>query len=411
MSSVLFVEAVEGVNEATSTEIPTKNVTKISAGGVFDAGVFSTQKLTGDGFLEFSGAPGTYRAIGLSVVPGAPNRDLIDFAIYLRGDAFGWTYFANGVNEAHSNIPYLVTDVFRIERIGTVVCAFRNGELVHTFAQPSTGDLVIDSGFYDNTAAILSIRLYDAEADEWLGPLTLTDNAGNSDVDTGTPYTERQIAIARPAELEAGDHLVALIAVDGTQHPIATSEEWTHTDILADTAVPSRGAIYVYRKIAGDNEPTEYVFSGAAMDDRAIGTILLYRGLPDGALVDSGAEDFIAAIPTGIPLTMSRPGDVLLAGVYLFNEAADVTTAAAPLVGATELVDAVFEAGSTDVRRLHVFEASPHAVGAVQLTSILGASVVGVSFAFVLAGFPELGAELAFTPIVPGAIGLPIKGI
>lgn len=141
-------------------------VTSTKDGGTeatFDSGAASVETIAGDGYLTFKpeGGVNSYRAIGLSIGNPGLTRDEIDYGIYFRNDGFGWSYLENGV-QANSNILYAATDVFRIQRIGTVVTAWRNDVLIYTFAAPSTGPLLVDTSFFNLTAKIGDIRLYDA---------------------------------------------------------------------------------------------------------------------------------------------------------------------------------------------------------------------------------------------------------
>lgn len=143
-------------------------VTITKTGGLaatFDAGASSIETIAGDGYIEFSGLKNSYRIIGFSTNDPGVTRDEIDYGIYLRNDSIGVTFFANGVSEEDMNEDYVLTDVFKLERVGNTVKAYKNKVLVHTYNQPSTGALLVDTSFFNDPAtasSIVDIRLYDA---------------------------------------------------------------------------------------------------------------------------------------------------------------------------------------------------------------------------------------------------------
>lgn len=139
------------------------------------AGAFSADYIPYDGAVETTVAEtNTYRIIGLSYQDtdvtqyGQVPYDGINYGIYLKGGAESGQYDIRenpGTGQVtRITLTYATGDLFRIERTGTTIKYRKNGSVVYTSTTPSTGNLYIDTGIYDNGATLKKVRLYRAGA-------------------------------------------------------------------------------------------------------------------------------------------------------------------------------------------------------------------------------------------------------
>ncbi len=408
MSRERFVEAVQGVN----IEGPLRSTSKItkSAGAAWDAGAAALPRLAGDGFVEFTvDVTGKYRAIGLSSF-GSPslNYNTIDHGIYLKGGGTPTEFeiVENGPVAGAGTGTYAVGDTFRIQRDGTTITYWHNGEIHYTSIVAAAGERMIDVAIFDTATSAAGIRLYDKVNGAWQSLTWATNNCSANTI--GGAFNPRRITFAAPAAARAGDRLVALIASQAADVITPPDATWSQLASLA-TTTKKRG-LAVFGHAFDDADPASLVFD-LAVTHCALGALLVYRGIAP-TLVASGALNGPGTTHAPTPiLAKLRPSDVYLAAGFLFTSTGLVMASPNPF--APERID--FEstvAGKTC--RFHVHEITGPNLGNVRSTvassSLPGGTTLDV-FGLVLAGMPELGRELGFAPIVAGAIGLPSKGI
>lgn len=402
-----FIQGVQGVNVANAI-VATAKISK--TGGVdatFDAGAASNEKITGDGFVEFTGCiQNSYRILGFSVDNPGVGRDEIDYGIYLRADGFGVTFYENGAGLAHTNAAYGAADVFRLERVGATVRAYINGEHKFTFPTASAGSLLIDTSFFNTGGTFIGgIKLYDGTSKSWRA---LTWVSTNCTIVVDASATTRRITLTAPTKMRAGDQLVAIFASQGTEFVSASSVTWDFTDALV-SATNKRGCA-IYRRTVTASEPASYTFD-LNVTQETLGALIVYRGLDNGApIVGASAVDFAAATVFPCPSrTLTRYSDLYL-GVVL-------TT---PVAGGISFppgwnaLGAFFTQSVLGVisMRLAVFDIALEAVGATDTERATdGTPQSGMAASVALQGLPAIGAGLSFAPIVPGAIGLPVEGV
>lgn len=394
-----FVEAAAGVNGAGLT-VATATITK--TGGIantFDAGASSVQTFAADGFLEFVVTGDPICFVGLSLTDSNVDYTTINYALQIEG--LGVMRLRElGVNVGGVTSPYVVGDAFRIERVGTTVRYYRNGENFYTSLTASSGPLRADTAMFAAASQAGSIRLFDATEAEW--PALTWQNAANVTVTTGT-ITARRLTIAGPTLAKAGDHVIAILAGQGPDWIVAKADGWEHVDTFLASTLPRWFA--VLRRPFADTDPASYTFDLAA-DQQALGAIVTYRNLPTGPAAMS-ATSFQATTGGAAPArTMSRPSDLHLVGAFVNGTVPAYVVAAGSITRAdlTATLDGL-------AARLVVAELFPRIVGASQAGAAFAAVTYGAAFSIALPGFPELGRDLAFSPLVPGAIGLPAKGI
>lgn len=128
-------------------------------------GLSSLSTLEGDGYLEFSAVNGgQWYQVGLT-----PSDTTTTFAepgvraIMLRQDGTDdYHVRLSGGAEATFVGPWLTTDVWRIQRVGTTMTFYRNGALLHTSVTPSSGPLRIDITALATNASVTNLILVSA---------------------------------------------------------------------------------------------------------------------------------------------------------------------------------------------------------------------------------------------------------
>ncbi len=401
-----FIEAVGGVIES-GVSIATTKLTKTSgAGSTFDAGAATNERIAGDGFIEFVPAMVGYRIIGLSADNPGVDRDEIDYGVYMRNDAFGASMMSNGVVEAHLNIApaTLATDTFRIQRVGTAVTVWRNGELVHTFATPSVGSLLVDSSFFDVGCLFDSIRIYDATLKKRLSP---TWAASNVTVAVGAIATPKRMTFASPTRMQAGNQLVLVMASQGIDYPVP-ADEWDQESVVT-TVTNKRSYRLLRRKVTGA-EPLAYKFD-LAVTQNVAGALLVYRELIDGAPYGVAAVDHVATVQGYVP-TVARlsVADIVLGVFFQNNPTGGILTQLSNASKRIEVDATVF----TQCRITVVDSIGMQPSASVRLGAKVSGLPGGASFgaaSFGLPGNSIVGSHHVFSPIALGAIGLPAKGI
>lgn len=217
-----------------------------------------------------------------------------------------------------------------------------------------------------------------------------------------------RLTFAAPSSMLPGDQLIAVIANDGTT-PIALTKSttWAYDDPFFSGVNSFR----ILRRIVTDAEPSSYYFDVATAT--AIGALLVYRYLANANLVSIGVSDFAATTYVKPPaIAVARYTDLYLFGAYVYDNGGGVLDANVFGQAAKRSSHAYPTSGSA-TRRLVVGEHIPKLAGPALAQDALGLLAVKTSttFDFVAPGIPTLGADLTFSPIVPGAIGLPIEGV
>lgn len=415
MSAWAFIQYVQGQN-ILSTYIAAAKIQK--TGGVdatFDAGVASVQKIAGDGFIECvagTNVATTFSAIGFSADDPGVTRDEIDYALYLRGGLLA--FFANGVDAGI--YPVLAAgDQLRLQRVGTSVTAWLNGNLQYTFPVASFGSLLVDTSFYSLTtpAIINNIRLYDATtktfpALTWQGPASAANTNVTVSQDPAKPV--RKMVFAAPSKVQAGDELIFVLAAAGTEFVSSIDSTMDYVDTIA-SATSKRG-FQIYRRRATAAEPSSYTFNLSVTHD-CIGALLVYRNVDvASASLGSSAVDIVAtSLWTAPARTFVKPTDLFLGVALQLPNAAGGIIYPFDCTSRAEFVQAqqVFQA-----MRLAIFDYAPDVIGLTNTKSFTFiSSGSGACASILLPGVSPPGNQqrLSYLPPAPGAIGLPIDGV
>lgn len=395
-----FVAVAQGTN-VTGDAIVTSKITKTGASGAFDAGASTVETLDGDGFIEFT-VPDTTkdRALGFGYDDANLNYTDIDYAWYLTGG--GQVYVRYNGAIVFGPVAYAANDVFRVERVGSTVRFYQNGELRHTSATASVGALRVDSSLYTNGGVFDGVRLYDASSSEWRA-LTW-QNVTASTVGLGAVHYDRRVDVVAPTGIRPGDILVAVVASQG--YDFARPEgEWIES--AARTSTLGR-AIRVLHRIATSDEPSRYSFRLAARHE-AVGALLVYRGGDDGLMLGLAGADHPATV-TGVTPSVAkqRATDLFVGAAVLHHPQGQTVSALSAGAKRVEFQQQVF----VSPLRLALFDLRAATVGSTNSTVTITGLPAGASFstfAFAIPGRPL--QSRSHSPIATGAIGLPTEGI
>ena len=141
-----WIDTVGAVTTSLGKIIPSSTVFGWNKGASFGFIPSST-----DGYLEFNlvygggGTSGGYSMFGLSTTTAGGGYSNINYAIYINNGT-GTSLSENNTVFAPSPVlsNTLVTDLFRIERIGTTIYYKRNGTTFYTSLIASSTDLYFD---------------------------------------------------------------------------------------------------------------------------------------------------------------------------------------------------------------------------------------------------------------------------
>jgi hypothetical protein len=158
-------------------------------------GISSVETLIGDGYLEFSAInDGNWFQIGLA--PDDTTTTYAEpgiYALLLRQDGaddFDARYSA-GV-ESMAGVfpgPWLTSDLWRIQRIGSTVTLHRNGSVIYTWTTPSTGPLRVDATALATDGTIERVRFVSSGQREritWQNIVNVTPVARTDDYEIGS---------------------------------------------------------------------------------------------------------------------------------------------------------------------------------------------------------------------------------
>lgn len=224
-----------------------------------------------------------------------------------------------------------------------------------------------------------------------------------------------RLTFAAPSSMLPGDVLIAVIATDGGAAVTLTkSTTWA----IAEGFSSAANSFQVLRRVVTDTESSSYYFD-VATAVIMVGALLVYRYTAQSPIISPTASDSSGVtFHHAPPGTVSRYTDLFLFGVYSYDNAAGVLGAnveAANYPGnlGAKRASVQYPASGSATRFLTIGEVLPKLTGgaAVQYACGLLAVKPTTSFGFTVPGLPTLGSELKFSPIVPGAIGLPVKGI
>lgn len=400
-----FIEAVQGVN-AGNALVATSTLTRDATGDAWTKGARSNQSIAGDGFVEFvAPATGAYRAMGLSVVGAASvNFNTIDRGFYLKGGGTP-TEFAV-IEDGFERVTgvYAAGDVLRVQRVAGGFTYYRNGELVWTSVAAAINvPVMVDSAFFVANSAITNVRLYDASIAAWTA---LTWSVTGVVASIGAAHSTRRMTFAAPTKMRAGDQLVAVIGSQAQEFISATSVPWDFNNSFV-SATKKRG-VAVYRRIVTGDEPTSYTID-LNVRQEALGATLVYRGLDNGAdWVGGSGIDTAGTVHPCPSRTLTRYSDLYMGAIVQVAGAGGMSAPTDSSVRAHFIESPL---GVFNVR-LFVFDFAAEAVGPTDTKRASDAAATSSSaFSFALQGMPALGQGLNWSPIVPGAIGLPMEGI
>lgn len=175
MVDIIFRDVVNAVTAGTT-------ITKNAGGSSWNAGGASQNGFLTDGKVEFKFSQSNLHAMGgLSFRNNDVNYNTISYGITGSADGLIRIY-ENGTQKGTTHGSYLSTDLFSIERIGTVVYYKQNGSTIYTSLVASIpGKLYFDCSIYSDTAAINSIQI--TEADDYYTSLLLHFNGDDASTD------------------------------------------------------------------------------------------------------------------------------------------------------------------------------------------------------------------------------------
>lgn len=141
-----------------------------------DAGAFSLQSIpaNSNGWVEFTaGEVNTYKMMGLSSTNGNVNYNTINYALYPSADAKLYVYENGILRTPTSTWPYTITDVLRVERIGSTVVYKKNGVIFYTSTTSTNSVLYADCSFYTLNSSIKNVSI---SISAWRNMVGITNN-------------------------------------------------------------------------------------------------------------------------------------------------------------------------------------------------------------------------------------------
>lgn len=231
-------------------------------------------------------------------------------------------------------------------------------------------------------------------------------------IDSPRPGFTARMQFPAPASARVGDQIVVLLAHSNSVVPaISWSPADEYDNASAFLGDASARYVHVYRRTVTDDEPELYIFD-ATGTVLTLAAMLVYRGIDRAALLGGSIDDFVAGQHVHCPKrTTVRPSDLFIGGAYIENLAGTVMTAEPGNEASTKRAETTFQIFSTDVARLMIFDRLQPAAGDASAAIVCGAATDGSSFSFVLPCSPIIGEREIYSPIVSGAIGLPVEGI
>lgn len=159
ITNVVFCPKLSWTEQVGVTVNSSDGLTKNANATVgWNAGAVSAQRLSGDGYVEFStDENGTGKVLGLSVASGGQNFTEINYAISLGG-ANQARIYENGAHKATFTGNYVPGERFRVSVEGGVVRYYRNGEAhayTSTVALPHS--LLVDTSLNNPGATLTDV--------------------------------------------------------------------------------------------------------------------------------------------------------------------------------------------------------------------------------------------------------------
>jgi hypothetical protein len=149
-----FWTDLTGVTVNNSNGLTKNNETMLG----WNAGAYSVQTLSGDGYVEFStDENNTGKVCGLSADVTGQNFTGIDYAVSL-GAGNQARIYENGVQKGVFSGSYIPTDRYRVSIEGSVVKYYKNG-VAHSYTGtvPLMHSLLIDTALYNPGATITNV--------------------------------------------------------------------------------------------------------------------------------------------------------------------------------------------------------------------------------------------------------------
>ncbi len=208
-----------------------------------------------------------------------------------------------------------------------------------------------------------------------------------------------------PAEVKAGDLLIAIVAGDYDADVDASSaEDWEQLD--NDTV--GNGTITIARHLLTEDDPATLDLIMSGSNTWAGALLMAYRGLdPFSPLVGGSAVNVVTLTTFSCPArTLTRYSDLYMGVVIVTSADVDVT----PPANTVERYDAQFET----TKRFHVWDRLRETPGSTtihQATTAAARSGIAASYAFSAEGLRADGKTLSNIAPVPGMIGLSGIGV
>lgn len=149
MSNHCTTEIINGESCVVCPEIPavpaTPAQTIYSPRIGWDASAYSVRRLSGDVYTQFQLPPcvGTVVGLGQERVNSDPRNVPHGFYAYQNSGREVWVVAEHGVEKTAPVVRVQDTDLFRIERRGSVIRYFHNNRQVYVSELPSEGTLVV----------------------------------------------------------------------------------------------------------------------------------------------------------------------------------------------------------------------------------------------------------------------------
>ncbi|MCP4056591.1 MAG: hypothetical protein GY738_04570 [Pseudoalteromonas sp.] len=158
---VVIVPSIHQRTSLESLDIGEDYITKTGVNG-WGSGTFSTQGITGDGFVSFKlKSENKNMYVGLSSADTSGSFESIHSSFFITmNNGFEVKSGKSRLRKADTK-PYEVGDVFKIQRTNGKFSFYVNGELVFSPDVINDDELFVDTAFYHKGASIEDIRLVD----------------------------------------------------------------------------------------------------------------------------------------------------------------------------------------------------------------------------------------------------------
>lgn len=145
-----------------SVEADGNTIEKTAGGAGFNAGGFSKAGIEGDGYAEWTIEDPTGQVVcGLGLVDSNQGRGDVDFAIYQSGAINTQIYEVT--QKAIIAVVTAPGDLLRVQRDGTTITYYHNGDLIYESLLTSTGTLFVDSSIFTVGAKVVDAVIQSTE--------------------------------------------------------------------------------------------------------------------------------------------------------------------------------------------------------------------------------------------------------